>query len=209
MAEFFSISTTTSDFYIRVQTMMDTIAWSEGTDFKNENTGYNLLIDGVSFNGTTKYTGDFKSYGKPNTLEKWGKSYNDNHPNILIKWRLGSDKNPSNFSSASGRYQILFPVWTKLAPKYFIQDFTPQSQDRMCIVLLEKSFPHIKQGQWELAIKSICKTWPSLPGAGYSEQTSFSMNQIINKLKEYYATNKTLSPEAQIFINQYFPLYIK
>ena len=44
---FNSPSIALSDFLIRIQALIDTIAWSEGTDFKNENIGYNMIIDGI------------------------------------------------------------------------------------------------------------------------------------------------------------------
>lgn len=202
-----------SDFLIRIQALMDTIAWSEGTDLKNENIGYNILIDGIPNDGTTKYTGGYVSYSRINTLEKWGRSYIsgdpkfNNHPNILIKWKQGSDTNQNNYSSAAGRYQILAPIWKNLANKYFINDFTPSSQDKICLAMIEKSLPYVKQGKWELAITSICKSWPSLPGSGYLDQTPYPVNKILSKLKEYYQTNKSLSPETAVFYNQYFSLY--
>jgi len=206
-------SPTLSDFLIRVQTLMDVIAWSEGTDLKNENVGYNVLIDGIPNDGNTKYTNSYVSYSKPNTLEKWGKSYisgdaiYNNHPNVLIKWKQGSDTNQNNYSSAAGRYQILAPIWKNLSSRYFINDFSPSNQDKICLAMIERAFPYIKQGKWELAITSICKSWPSLPGSGYLDQTSYPLNKIISKLKEYYQTNKTLSPEAIVFYNQYFSSY--
>ena len=53
---FNSPSIALSDFLILIQALIDTIAWSEGTDFKNENIGYNMIIDGIPNDGTTKYT---------------------------------------------------------------------------------------------------------------------------------------------------------
>jgi muramidase (phage lysozyme) len=211
---FNSPSIALSDFLIRIQALIDTIAWSEGTDFKNENIGYNMIIDGIPNDGTTKYTGTYVSYSKPNTLEKWGRSYINgdskfnNHPNILIKWKQGSDTNQNNFSSAAGRYQILAPIWKDLASKYFIDNFSPSNQDKICLAMIERALPYVKQGKWELAITSICKSWPSLPGSGYLDQTAYPVNKILSKLKEYYQTNKPLSPETAVFCNQYFSFYL-
>jgi muramidase (phage lysozyme) len=200
--------------YYQLQTFLDLIAWSENTDFKNQGQGYNLLINGISSEGTTKYTGKYNSYAKPNTLEKWEKTYiqgdinYNNHPNVYIKWKKGSADDINNFSTAAGRYQILAEVWKNLANKYNINDFTPSSQDKICIALIERSFPFLKLYQWENAISSVCKLFPSFPKAGYVDQSSYSMNQLLNKISQYSQLNKPLSPEAIQFVNQYFISYL-
>jgi muramidase (phage lysozyme) len=202
------------ELFQRIQVFLDLIAWSEGTDFKNKSVGYDLLMWGISSDGTTKYTGSYVSYGKPNTLEKWGRSYIQgdvnlkNHPNIFIKWKKGSNDDPNNFSTAAGRYQILANTWNTIATQYNLNDFTPSSQDNACIVLLERAIPYLKTGEWDKAIISLNKLFPSLAQSGYKDQTSFSLPQLTNKINEYLANNKPLSSEAKLFFTQYFPQYL-
>jgi hypothetical protein len=66
----------------------------------------------------------------------------------------------------------------------------------------------LKTGEWNKAIISLNKLFPSLAQSGYQGQTSFSLPQLTNKINEYLSNNKSLSSEATLFLTQYFPQYL-
>lgn len=110
------------------------------------------------------------------------------HPNLFS----GYEKHPGKFiylpkldikSSAAGRYQFLYKTWQALQKSLGLPDFSPVSQDKGCIELINErgGIPYIKQGRIELAVVICSQTWASLPGAGYGQHE----NRLQDLLGEY------------------------
>lgn len=86
----------------------------------------------------------------------------EKHPNTKIK-------SGGITSSAAGRYQILFKTYEMLGGG----DFSPESQDKLCIRLIKNrnAYNNIVSGDFEIAISKCNKEWASLPGSPYGQPT--------------------------------------
>lgn len=127
-----------------LQAFMDMTSLSEGT---NAPDGYNYLF-GSSPENDLRFT-DFS-----------------HHPNMHEPFRGG-------YSSAAGKWQILYETWEAIQAKYNLPDFSPHSQDIACAELISERnvLQHIMDGDFEIALKACANTWASLPGAPYSQPT--------------------------------------
>jgi muramidase (phage lysozyme) len=69
-------------------------------------------------------------------------------------------------STAAGAYQILADTWDEAKVKGIVTDFTPHSQDRVAIWLIQRknATTHIMNGDLAKAISHLKGIWPSLPG---------------------------------------------
>jgi muramidase (phage lysozyme) len=87
------------------------------------------------------------------------------HPNVV---GLTTKEGPS---TAAGRYQITGTTYRDLAPKLGITDFSPESQDKIAIALIERAnaLEDIKSGNYDAAIQKLGPTWASLPSSPYSQ----------------------------------------
>jgi muramidase (phage lysozyme) len=106
-----------------------------------EGAGYNTIVGG----------GSFSSY--------------DKHPGTV---GLVTKDGPS---TAAGRYQITKTTYDDVAPKLGITDFSPASQDRIAIYLLNRnrSLEDVQAGNFEAAIAKNGGTWASLPSSPYNQ----------------------------------------
>lgn len=111
------------------------------------------------------YTEGTDKHGKPYNCMFGHKYFDDlsTHPNI--KQPFGKN----NFSTAAGRYQILYKTFKGLKMK----DFSPESQDKGAIELIKgrKAYGDIISGDWESAINKCNKEWASLPNSPYGQPT--------------------------------------
>lgn len=76
-------------------------------------------------------------------------------------------------STAAGAYQINAPTWdTEIQPALRLPDFSPASQDRAALWLLEKSgaLGAIDRGDFARAVRLAAPRWASLAGAGYGQR---------------------------------------
>ena len=75
------------------------------------------------------------------------------------------------YSTAAGRYQILFRYWRHYQALLGLQDFSPVCQDRYAIHQLSerRALGHVKAGRFRKAIRRVANVWASLPGAGYGQ----------------------------------------
>lgn len=100
----------------------------------------------------------------------------DKHPNIRVPYG-------KTFSTAAGRYQILYKTYLSLKMK----DFIPASQDQAAIDLIKGrgAYEDVVNGQWEDAINKCNKEWASLPNSPYGQPTETMVNAInfINSIK--------------------------
>lgn len=140
---------------------------------KAEGADYNTIVGGSSFNGF------------------------DAHPNIV---GLVTAEGPS---TAAGKYQITKTTYDRKASELGIVDFSPESQDRIAIALIEEknALEDIRNGDFNSAVNKLGGVWASLPSSPYSQpkksaewiQAQFNSDQPIST-----ATTFSDSPSAPV-----------
>jgi lysozyme len=103
----------------------------------------------------TAYGGkDFKTY--------------ENHPferpEIIKKWGLRN--------TAAGAYQILLKTWKQVKDKVPVNDFTPESQDKVALYLIKdkRALTLVQAGEIEKAIPLLRGIWTSFPGGSQNKK---------------------------------------
>jgi muramidase (phage lysozyme) len=131
-----------SERHPNLTAFLDMIAHAEGTDRIGDQNGYNVLVGGGVFN-----------------------SYED-HPNLRVRVR------DDLWSTAAGRYQILYRFWVHYRKKLRLPDFSPESQDAYAIAIIceRRAYDDILAGRIAVAINKCRNIWASLPGAGYGQR---------------------------------------
>jgi muramidase (phage lysozyme) len=132
---------------------LDTIAFSEGTINLGDN-GYNVMCGGRLFSDYSK------------------------HPNQPL-WipKL------SEWSSAAGRYQLLYRFWLTYKQVLNLPDFGKNSQDLIAIQQIKESsaYQNIIDGNFEVAVSKCSHIWASFPGNKYDQR------QVkLDELKAFY-----------------------
>lgn len=129
---------------------LDMIAVSEGTKGRGDD-GYNILVGGSTFS----------SYAAHPRQRVWIASIND-------------------YSTAAGRYQIIWPTWVGLKTKLGLPDFSPASQDAAAAELIRQrgALSDVYAGNIASAIAKCSKEWASLPGAGYGQHEN-TLNALL------------------------------
>lgn len=117
------------------------LAISEGTHGHGDN-GYNVCCGGELFH-------DYST-----------------HPNQKV-WI----KSIGKFSTAAGRYQLLYRFWVTYKAQLHLPDFSPASQDKTALQLITEchALDDVDAGRFAEAIEKCKSRWASLPGAGYSQ----------------------------------------
>jgi muramidase (phage lysozyme) len=150
---------------------LDLIAKSEGTSSHplTKSNGYDVIVSGVD--GLHIFT-DFSTH--PFALGRAPILVREAQPEQVKTLPIGSDSKPqivapavpALHSTASGRYQIIWPTWKKLAAIGHFGTFAPTMQDLACINLLsERGADHlIMNGKITEAIEVCCEEWASFPG---------------------------------------------
>lgn len=131
---------------------LDTIAASEGTSIiKGSDNGYNVMIGGSLF----------KDYSKHPNPRVWIKSIN-------------------NYSTAAGRYQLLYKYYEAYKFMLKLPDFSPASQDAIAIQQIKEchALIDVDNGNFKDAINKCRRIWASLPGAGYGQHEN-SMDNLL------------------------------
>ena len=125
-----------------MQAFLDMIAACEGTAGPD---GYRTLFGGKLFDG-----------------------YVD-HPNQKLEFT--QTNGTVGYSSAAGRYQILYPVWKELKARLGLVDFTPQSQDACAVELIRErgALVDVESGNLQAAIDKCSRIWASLPSSTYPQ----------------------------------------
>lgn len=138
---------------------LKTIAFSEGTDKPGQPTkdrGYDVIVGGALFSG----------YDKP-------QKFSVHLPKLDI------------YSSAIGRYQILYKYAVHYIKALNLPDFGPDSQDAIAWQLIGecRARADVLAGRLEAAIEKCRSRWASLPGAGYGqhEHTMEALRVFYNK----------------------------
>lgn len=135
------------------QAFLDMIAASEGTAHLGDR-GYNVVVGGGLFH-----------------------SYVD-HPNYRVYI-----KRIDNYSTAAGRYQLLYRFWKVYRVQLQLLDFSPSSQDAVALQQIKecRALDDLDAGRFEDAVNKCKRIWASLPGAGYGQHEN-----AIEKLKTIY-----------------------
>lgn len=136
-----------------IQAFMKTIRFSEGTlnHPLTVNDGYDVIVTGID--------------GKPEILLI--------SAIILCQGPSGESFNKAGQrSTASGGYQQLYKYWPTYKEQLGLKDFSPESQDRLCLQLLkeQRAIADIEAGHIRRAIAKCANIWASFPGAGYGQR---------------------------------------
>jgi muramidase (phage lysozyme) len=123
----------------------------------------------VALDGNTKKFLDFLGQAEGadyNTIVGGGKFEDyQAHPNVV---GLRTKEGPS---TAAGKYQITNTTYKDVASKLGINDFSPESQDRIALELIKRggALEDVQKGDYNAAIGKLGKTWASLPSSPYSQ----------------------------------------
>lgn len=126
-----------------VKAFLDMISHAEGTDRYGDQKGYNVIVGGELFH-----------------------DYSD-HPNKAV-WLPAYQI----YSTAAGRYQILYRFWVHYKDQLGLPDFGPNSQDRYAIQQIKerRAYDAVIEGRLEESVNRCRNIWASLPGAGYGQR---------------------------------------
>lgn len=102
------------------------------------------------------------------------------HPAVTGEWRgerlsdamcIAAGLPPGCVSTAAGRYQIIRPTWLTAKGALSLPDFSPESQDRAALWLIEKrgALDDVKEGRVTDAVAKVRREWASLPGSGWGQ----------------------------------------
>jgi muramidase (phage lysozyme) len=74
-------------------------------------------------------------------------------------------------STAAGKYQITKTTYDDFAKRLGITDFSPQSQDRIALAIIQKegALDDVKAGRYDQAIAKLGGRWASLPSSPYRQ----------------------------------------
>lgn len=159
---FFSLNGTPYRNTAAVLAFLDLIAYSEGTYFHGDK-GYKLCFAYRTF---TSF---------------------DQHPGRIVRSFSGKRRIAS---SAAGRYQLLSSTWREIQRILRLPDFSPESQDRAALFLLDRynALDDILSGYITRAIAKVNRIWASLPGSPYGQPTKILESLLIfyyDRLKFY------------------------
>jgi muramidase (phage lysozyme) len=138
--------------------------------------------------GTEGLLGYERLFGGSSFIKDYGRDFSD-HPRILIKTAKYN-------STAAGAYQVMGYTWDDPASvgwrkDYEINNFSPASQDKYCVVLLKhkrRALTSIINGNIRKAVfdDGCNKEWASLPGSPY-DQGGVNWGTVEGKFKEFLA----------------------
>ena len=120
-------------------------------DVEND-AAYNIFYGGARFNDLSDHpvnTGEMRPVKLPDAMCR------------------AAGFGPGCVTTAAGAYQIIKPTWNRVRDKLGLVDFSPASQDRAAVELLEESGAMELLGLDDLegAIRVASKVWASLPGS--------------------------------------------
>lgn len=120
-------------------------------DVEND-AAYRIFYGGAKFNDLSDHpvnTGEMKPIKLPDAMCR------------------AAGRAPGCVTTAAGAYQIIRPTWNRARDALGLPDFSPDSQDKAAIFLLEESgaMELIGLGDIEGAIAKAAPVWASLPGS--------------------------------------------
>ncbi len=91
------------------------------------------------------------------------------HPNI--KFSFTQTDGTISFTTAAGRYQIIFPTYSRLSSRLGTSDYTPETQDLMAIELTSErgALLDVETGDIATAVDKCSAEWASLPASHYAQ----------------------------------------
>ena len=130
----------------KLKAFLSLIAWSEGAS-------YNTIVSGL--NGPATFD-DFSDHPFAPQF---------NRP--PVQWRV----NPPAYSTAAGRYQLLYRWWVPYRAQLELNDYSPASQDAVALRQIEERHATnlIVAGNVEAAIEACSNIWASFPGNQYAQ----------------------------------------
>lgn len=178
-----------SEAELRVRAFMRMIRVCEGT---TTNSGYERLFGGQSF------------------IKDYNRTFDD-HPQIKIT-RINKKSQKKYISSAAGAYQVMGYTWSDASTvywrkKYIIKDFSPESQDFLCVVFLKEkvrgnALSMIVNNKIKEAIEDGCSyEWASLP-PGRHGQPIKTMDECL-RYYEFFLSEER-SGKTELFIKPGF-----
>jgi lysozyme len=92
---------------------------------------------------------------------------------------------PGCVSTAAGAYQFIKPTWVRIRNKLGLSDFSPLSQDRAAVELLDEigATDLIFAGDIEGAIQKASRIWASLPGST-AQQNPKALAYALNRFDD-------------------------
>ena len=86
-------------------------------------------------------------------------------------------------STSAGAYQMLNRTWKFAKEQGVAQDFTPASQDKIAIWIIQTNgaMRHVLDGKVEDAIPYLRRQWTSLPGGTQQRITMAQARELFNK----------------------------
>ena len=138
------------------------IGWAEGAD-------YSTIVTGVD--GPQTFS-DFSDHPFAPQFHR---------PPVM--WRKGP---PPEFSTAAGRYQILYHWWFAYKTELKLPDFSPASQDAYALQILKErgAIPLITAGNIQGAIIACHGEWESFPGGVSQGNGPHTMGELLSKFEE-------------------------
>ncbi|WP_048509723.1 glycoside hydrolase family 104 protein [Chryseobacterium sp. FH2] len=180
----------------RVRAYMRMLRVGEGTGELIKSSKYNKEtkkneIVYISHDFEAGYT---KLFGGGNFTKSPHNKNTSTHPQIKILWY--TKKNGEKvYSSAAGAYQVMGYTWSdndmiNKRKTYNVKDFSPEGQDKFCVVL----FKHKREGMLDLIIKGDIKgatekygsyEWASLPPGRYGQPIE-TMEKVLELYEQFY-----------------------
>ena len=144
-----------------VQAFLDLISFSEGAD-------YDTIVTGLD--GPSVFT-DFSDHPFAPQF---------NRP--PVQWKL----NPPEYSTAAGRYQLLYRYWIPYKAQLQLKDYSPASQDAVAIQQMKErgAVALIAAGDIQGAIAACSNIWASFPGNGY-RQGGKTVGELLEKYQAF------------------------
>lgn len=156
-----------------IRTMLDLVAACEGTSSSpiTKNDGYDIIVSGVD---------------GPHRFDDY-----TTHPFSHDRQPINVRKEPwPLWSSASGRYQFIFPTWKRLDEQLHLNSFMALEQDMAAMELLRQcgAIKQLRGGLMEAAVLCAGHIWASMPGSN-AGQGGRSMDWVKAKWDELWRLN--------------------
>jgi muramidase (phage lysozyme) len=146
------------------------IAWSEGTSASplTKNNGYDVIVGGLD--GPSVFT----DYSDHPFAPQFGRA--------PVQWQL----EPPEYSTASGRYQLLYRWWEPYKAQLGLKDFSPQSQDAVALQQMKEhgAVALVMAGDIQGAVAACHNVWASFPGNAYGQAGGHDMATLLAKYAE-------------------------
>jgi muramidase (phage lysozyme) len=153
----------------RLTAFLSLIGWSEFTSRSTitQNNGYDIIVTGLD--GPSRFD-DYSDH-----------PFAPHFNRPPVQWK----RNPDMFSTAAGRYQILYRFWAIYKVQLGLANFGPAAQDQVALQLIKEchAVPLIISGDVAAAITACSSRWASFPGNNYG-QHSHDMDSLLAQYQE-------------------------